>query len=346
MDALTPEKKRISWESFDRYMAGEATVEEAEVVRSFIAKHPDAELVFSQRGVTARRGDPGKLSGIDDAWNDMLKRIGPPHYHSHVNVNSTHATSCSTVVGSRPSRNIRRVWQAAVMGLVAVALLVTGWYGRGASIDSNLSDYVSTYTTAEGKQATITLPDGSTVLLNVASRLEVPANFITGNRTLNLEGEALFSVVHRSGTPFTVVTESSVTRVLGTKFAVRKYRTDSATIVAVHEGRVAVDSVVVNGGEQVLAGTSSISGVFPLMSNQLSFASGILSLKDVMLPDAIIELNRWYDADIRIADDILSKDAITGDFTSGSLSDLVEIMEGTLNIRAVRSGRILTLYSR
>ena len=63
----------------------------------------------------------------------------------------------------------------------------------------------TTYATAPGQRATITLPDDNTVALNVASRLEVPTNYGRGNHMVRLPvGEALFNVSksHHDGVPF------------------------------------------------------------------------------------------------------------------------------------------------
>ncbi|HXC24982.1 MAG TPA: FecR domain-containing protein, partial [Gemmatimonadaceae bacterium] len=64
------------------------------------------------------------------------------------------------------------------------------------------------------------------------------------------------------------------------------------------------------------------------------------------LPAAIVELDRWFDADIRLGDPMLEKQRIKGEFAAGSLADLSAILELTYNVRVVRDGRVLTLYPR
>jgi ferric-dicitrate binding protein FerR (iron transport regulator) len=64
------------------------------------------------------------------------------------------------------------------------------------------------------------------------------------------------------------------------------------------------------------------------------------------LANAIPELNRWYDADVRLADPSLASQPVEGNVSAGSLSDLANILELSLDIRVVRAGRVLTLYPR
>jgi ferric-dicitrate binding protein FerR (iron transport regulator) len=205
---------------------------------------------------------------------------------------------------------------------------------------------MSTYATGKGELATITLPDGSTIVLNVASRLQVPTNYAAGNRTVYLAGEALFTVSHRRGAPFTVIAGPSTTRVLGTSFLVRHYATDTAATVAVRDGKVAVQSTVLTGAQQVSVGAHGIGLIRPATAMQFSFASGMLMIDDMTLPAAIPELNRWYNADIRLGDSTLTTRKVFGSFKSGSLTDLSAILDMMFNVRVVRDGHTLTLYPR
>ena len=185
------------------------------------------------------------------------------------------------------------------------------------------------------------------VVLDVASRLEVPADFVTGHHTVRLIGEGLFTVHHHQGAPFTVLAGGVATRVLGTSFLVRHYAADSVTTVAVRNGKVAVRAVMLTAGEQVVVGRTREVGVVRSVDMALfSFATGVLKLDDVSFPDAMTELGRWYDADIRLGDPTLATQRLAGEYAAGSLSDLAAILTMTYNVRIVRNGRVLTLFSR
>ena len=120
-------------------------------------------------------------------------------------------------------------WPAGIAAGVMVAMLaVGGWMANEGR---------SSYATHVGEQRSITLPDGSVVELNARSRIKVRWSS-TERRVELLEGQALFQVAKDAQRPFTVHTDRTSVRAVGTQFDV--YRKPEGTVVTVLEGRVAV----------------------------------------------------------------------------------------------------------
>ncbi len=349
-----------------RYVAGDCTISESSAIERWAIANPDWRDALTTMRVDGQMERHGRYDAIDTnvASQKLLKRISMDTndaMHSSLRPRPSTNGPATTIVGamsiapggSRDSRTNRRSWMipkpavygaiAAAFSLCVVAIATLTTFGLPTLGSKNVAG-VSTHTTGNGQRTTITLPDGSTVLLSVASRLEVPADYDRGNRTLRLEGEALFTVVHSQGRPFTVIAGPSTTRVLGTSFAVRHYPGDTAAVVAVRDGKVVVQSQVVIQAEQVTIGAQGAGAVRPTSPTQFSFASGVLTFNGMLLPDAIPQLNRWYDADIRLGDSSLETQNIVGGFKSGSLTDLAAILEMMYSVRVVRDGRVLTLY--
>jgi len=237
------------------------------------------------------------------------------------------------------------LWTAAA-GCVLVAVTAIGWNAGRSAMHRRLAASVLTYTTANGQRANITLPDSSNAVLDVASRLDVSADYSTGNRTVRLTGRGMFTVNARRDLPFTVLVGSSAVHVLGTSFVVRRYAADSLTTVAVHDGKVAIGSLVVPARKQIAIGVRGAGMLQPADSAQFSFVSGVLTLNNVPLSAAVQELNRWYDADIRLGDPALATRHVQGEYVAGSLSDLSEVFSKVLRLRVERRGRVLILYPR
>ncbi len=240
----------------------------------------------------------------------------------------------------------RKNWYGALGVLTGVACLFLIARNGRQSQDANGTAAVTTYATANGQRASITLPDGSTVALNVASRLDVPTDYGRGNRTVRLSGEALFTVRHHDGAPFSVVAGGITARVLGTAFIVRKYATDTAAVIAVREGKVAVRSSVVTARQEVEADPDGTVHARPADMSRFTFANGVLAFKRIPLRDAIVELDRWYDADVRVADPAFRSEPITATFAAGSRADLAAILEFVFDARVVEDGRVLTIYPK
>lgn len=86
------------------------------------------------------------------------------------------------------------------------------------------------------------LPDGSKVWINEGSRISYSEN-LHNQRTVTLEGEAYFSVVHtENNTPFTVKADAMTVRVLGTEFNVKAYTQDSVLAVTLASGSLEVEN--------------------------------------------------------------------------------------------------------
>jgi ferric-dicitrate binding protein FerR (iron transport regulator) len=114
--------------------------------------------------------------------------------------------------------------------------------------------------------------------------------------------------------------------------------------VAVAEGKVAVGKTVVTAHQLATVKRDGTTRMAASNASQFSFAVGVLTLPRMHLVDAITELNRWYNVDIKLADPSLGGHPVEGRLPAGSLTDLENILGLTLNVRVARDGRTLTLY--
>lgn len=321
----------------DRYLAGELTAEEAQSVTDYFSRNPKLEATLRRKGERQFSSDGRQLRGQDftdlsTSWHLMLEKVasqpGPIH---------------------PPSLKKREYFRNAILGVSAAGLVIAGWLGGMGKMRYDLSTYSSSYSTPAGKQATVTLPDGTVALLNAGTRISVPGNYMNGNRSVRIVGEALFTVSHHSSNPLVVITSNSITKVLGTQFVVSKYQEDSVSLIAVREGRVSVGESVLSAGQQAIVtaeGDLQSVAVSNMDSDVFSFSDGLLVLDNVPFSKAVARLNRWYDSDIRIMHPSLEQVRINGRFTSGSISDLIEILNGMFNAHIERHDNIVTISPR
>ncbi|MCE6989840.1 FecR family protein [Dyadobacter sp. CY323] len=100
---------------------------------------------------------------------------------------------------------------------------------------------------------TINLPDGTSIILQAGSTLDIHPNFSNTSREVTLQGEAYFEVKkinasQNKRSPFTIYSGKLKTVVLGTAFNIKAYPEQNNITVSVAEGKVRIED-----GSKVLA---------------------------------------------------------------------------------------------
>lgn len=148
---------------------------------------------------------------------------------------------------SRHLENVRRMRETktsgktgGIVGLCLCAFLAGSWIWLERP--TLLQDWQADYVSARGERRLIDLQDGSTVLLDADTAIDVDLG-ASERRVRLLRGTAFFTVTH-SDIPFVVKAGDGEARVLGTTFD-----------VAMHDDGVSV--VLENGSLQVTGATAS-----------------------------------------------------------------------------------------
>lgn len=144
----------------------------------------------------------------------------------------------------RPSRRLsvyRRGWAVAA---TVVLLLAVGLYWYTDRQPQSAADYATFLTTTT--MQTVTLPDGTRVVMNRNSRLQYAKDFQhpPDSRQVAFSGEAYFEVVPDAVRPFVISTNMAHIEVKGTAFNLRAFPQDSMLEVDVKTGRVALRSML------------------------------------------------------------------------------------------------------
>ncbi len=269
--------------------------------------------------------------------------------------NSSEAKSIGT--SSLPARISSRFSTFGLIAIGACALIaanIAAWtlaLNLSAPTGNTVGDV--TYVTRSGERNTITLLDGTQVVLNVGSRLQVPRDYPAKERNVYLEGEAQFTVTHDAARPFTVSSGSTVIRDLATRFVVRAYRDVGKTTVAVADGRVSVSgatiqlpsTVIVNAGEFVtVALDRELTVKEQLNATQFfGWTSDTLAFVRTPVREALAQLSRWYDIDCDVLDPTLLTTDLTFTFTELTLTDnRLNDLADVLGVKAIRRGRLIT----
>jgi ferric-dicitrate binding protein FerR (iron transport regulator) len=165
---------------------------------------------------------------------------------------------------------------------IILLLVVFIYFYRGGPATQAGSFHEMVAETKPGQSRTLVLGDGTRVWLGPASRLEYPDKFTGKERTVELAGEAFFTVAENADKPFIVRTGSLNTRILGTSFDIVAYRDRSYSTVTVATGKVSVAI-----GDKSKKGSSPME-VLP--NQRVTFNEGGYQLVKEDFPDAAMVL--------------------------------------------------------
>jgi transmembrane sensor len=205
--------------------------------------------------------------------------------------------------------------------------------------------------TARGQRATVELRDGSHVTLGADSRLSIPADFGEATRTVTLDGEAYFDVVHDARRPFDVRTGFAVTRVLGTRFGVRGESDVESVDVVVASGKVALrrlddstTAVVLTDGQRARIGPSGAAEIDREVAADrwLAWTTGELVFDRTPLSEVVRTLERWYDVRVVLDDSTIAVRRATAIVRSDqSPGDVVRAIALSLHLEARQEGPLV-----
>lgn len=212
-----------------------------------------------------------------------------------------------------------RSWFAAGGVAAAVALaaaLLPGLSGR-VPYDAPVQVY-----TGVGERSRVSLPDGSHLVLNHASTVAYRYDAGTGERMVELEGEAYFDVRTDAAHPFVVRCGDMEVQCRGTSFNVKAYGDDDEMAVVLADGAVTVASpgrsVDMRPGNMVTYsrrdGNMTTHAVTP--ADYSTWTQGETRFNDDTFASIMHVLSRRHGVTINIAGDTLS-----GTRLSGSLGD-------------------------
>jgi transmembrane sensor len=250
-------------------------------------------------------------------------------------------------------RNVSRVIYSAGSlrgwvrySIAATAAVLISGFGIKYISNAQAPQLVRTYTTVRAQRANVMLPDGSQAVLAPDTKLHYVAN---GNsRTVELTGQAYFTVEHAPHKSFIVSASGVTTRVLGTSFSVRAYPTDEVAQVAVAEGKVAIGintillagdvGSVAQGRQPVVTHDAKLVDVF-------GWTRGHLSFDGVPFRDVAYELERAYDLNIKLTS-VLSRQLITLKLENRSASDMLEALSIAVDAKVERNGKNVVFSQR
>lgn len=247
-----------------------------------------------QRWLIREEHNEEKTNASLEYWNELRNNVDPNTYIALERVNEKIG-----YVKRNRNNSIRR----KITGIAAVLvplLLIAGGY-LFYTYNNQLVEIEALY----GERKHFFLPDSSEVWINAGTNLKYPKKFKSDHRTVSLDGEAYFSVREDKTKPFTVETQQLSVKVLGTKFNVKAYSTETKTITTLASGKVEVTTSknahkVLNPNEQlVFDHNNGTMDITEIPANETdSWRIGQLVFDDATFDEIMQTLERHFNASI------------------------------------------------
>jgi transmembrane sensor len=359
MTPISHDPPEIDNSTLLRYLAGECDIREAAIVQAWLLAKPANTANFDALSrAWALAGEVPPVPDTKAIWERLVSKLEDPQRSIVRGQAFTHSSSAlrPRLDGLNHYRTRSFRWRRAAVVLVALSMGPLAWWIRNNTLTRG-DEQMREYRTARGQRAVVHLLDGSRITMAPGTRLRVPKDFNSGSRTVTLEGEALFDVVHDGAQPFLVRLHNAETQDLGTQFVISAYPEDSLAWVAVVEGRVAVrlpasphqqPAAVLARGDAttILPGGRLRTQHDAVMASYTSWATGRLVFDNTRLGDAIPQLSRWYDTEFRLADERLADRRLMASIEDEPLSDVLKLLALSLNLNIERHGDVVVLSSR
>jgi transmembrane sensor len=271
-----------------------------------------------------------RLQRISDRMADLLR--------DDPDLRALEAKDLTELDRSRRTRR-RWVWSAAALVLLSVGTtLVISFCSTPAPVS---------YATKLGERRTESLVDGTQVVLNTDSALEV--RYSRSRRDVQLlHGEAQFQVAHDASRPFVVHVGEGTVTALGTRFQVRLEA--DASVVTLLDGKVEVmqglarRTLLPNEQARLSSEGIAVQTIDPAQAS--NWLDGWLKFKDVPLAQVVADANRYSDRKLRLADHGLADIRLSGNFRAGESASIASTAAEILPIRVDDSGTDIMLLPR
>lgn len=340
-----PDRRRVEHEAADWLIKldrnSEPSADELGNLREWLSRSP------------VHREELGSLARL---WGNMnvLTELAVPLGNAGVRARAT-----------RPADRGRIGMRVALAGFTSMLILGVAVLVSTLNHDDSWTTTNGVYSTSIGEQRTTQLADGSTVMLNTNSRIQV--NYSREYRDIQLlRGEAHFTVAESDVIPFRVFAANRRVEAVGTAFAV--HLRESEVEVTVSEGKVALVSHEPAGADATTSGVAPVEALLgtleagetvivadstpdagkedlirrielPNIDRLLAWREGLLAFSGESLETAVEEIGRYTTVNIEIPDPAVRAIRIGGQFPVGETDAMLSALEENFGLRVQRVSR-------
>lgn len=244
-----------------------------------------------------------------------------------------HAAAARAALAPRVQPTRRRALK--VLTVAALTGAGTAWHLRG---DMAWQEWVADHRTEIGERRDLALPDGSRLVLNTNSAVDVLFSQ-TERRVRLIAGEILVTTARQRGDarPFLVETAQGTARALGTEFSV--LREDDRTAVSVFDGAVqlqprrhSAQTRILQAGHRASYWVLGVSEPDPADEDSIAWREGYIVARSMRLDELVAQLDRYSRAELS-CDPSVAAMRVSGSFPLDDIRKVMTVVAATLQLR-------------
>ncbi len=331
-------KKGISKQTLFEHFSGQATPLQKKAIEEWLSELANRENYFAAL----------------DEWERQRLQYNPNEHEAFVslcaNIDRYEAEKFQVPAWQMPAAHPRfsARWFLVAASLT-ICMLTTGIYLNRSLI------FYKTLTTTFGEVRREVLSDGSVVILNANSSLQLPRfGFGASSRSVVLTGEANFSVKHtKTNQPFIVKTNKSFSvTVLGTEFTM--FARQRGSTIVLNKGKVVVNYQQATKPGQLAMQPGDIVSIdqkgtlkrthTEKPDNHAAWQLRRYVFSQTSLLDIALMLEDNYGLNITIRDEALAHRTISGTFRATTADELLQVVTELLNANYNRQNNEVILF--
>lgn len=294
-------EKEDIWAHITKKISGEGNEEDTSQVEKWLGEKPVNRQVFT-RLVDLWNSEGHSVSDHQSLLESLVRRI---RVHENRSSKSFYTSAFSRA--------------AAILVLVlASSFLVYKFLNPKPDVTSVMYQEIQV---PRGNRMRLVLPDSTVIWLNNETRLKYASNYSSGNREVELSGEAFFDVHHDREHPFVVKVGKERIKVLGTKFSVNAYPEDQVIETSLIEGSVAFETSRKGSSDFLLEPGNSM--FYDKENNSIStqkiqssyyqyWENGVYAFKDEKFESLAVKIKRIFNVEVVFEDKYLKNKTYTG----------------------------------
>ncbi len=322
-------KENNRFENIPSYFHGEIKNEGDGLVDK-IKENPDFKTVGKIYSMKEKVTQASLISHEAEAWKNVQKRISQQ--------------SGRLIL----LRFLFSKYAAIVLALITLGG-VFGTFFYHSPIKTTQNREIS-FVAPDGKISELTLSDGTKIWLSPTSRLEYSSRFGTDNRTVKLEGEALFDVAKNQKLPFITKIGDAEIKVHGTRYLANNDASNKRKEIVLLEGKVEYlknnRGTFLNRGERLTDNreTGEITVQQVDIANYEEWMNGKVYFNSETLEYLTACLNRWYGVNLKFADERIKTYKFTGAINKDKPLDYtLNIISLTNKVKFKKEGDTITI---